>query len=328
MVIHTRVPVTDKYNSIRLHAEIWQRLLSSGSATSSRQQFDKARDAIIELYHYGSFDWKAHALSFSRNSVFVFHNVTPASELWRWSPLVALRALAAQLQLRLMPRSLPWIAVSEYNRKQLTRLKFRSVELVPLAFDLQEPGTKADRPTLLFVGRIAPSKNLIMLLRVFQSVCERSPIAPRLLLVSGRKKRCHFADAFQRELETSPVSGNVTWYAEPLPYSDLKEIYRSAWLYVSMSRHEGFGAPVCEAISLGTPALFLECGGTESMLGRSGCISRAEQDHFAGRVGELLSDGTLRQQLLAEQAAHVREFCREKVTQRLRAALKRLCERF
>ena len=96
-----------------------------------------------------------------------------------------------------------------------------------------------------------------------------------------------------------------------------------------MSRHEGFGAPPCQAISFGTPALFLECGGTESVLGRAGCVSREEgQNRFADRILELLANEEARAELLQEQSAAVRELSSGKVSQRLYAILERVSTRW
>jgi glycosyltransferase involved in cell wall biosynthesis len=330
MIVRTLVPsVCAKYNAIRLHAELWHRALGPHLEEGSSVSVARWRDArsngrAVQLYHYGSFDWLAWALSYSRDAVFVFHNVTPVHELWQWSPMVALRALAAELQLRLMPKDLPWVAVSEFNRKQLLKIGFKTVETVPLIFDGQTKGPKSDRPTLLFVGRIAPNKNVIALLRAFCSVWEGSAPKPRLVLVGARKRRCRYADAFERELASCPARADIVWHASSLRHSELQDLYRSAWLYLSMSRHEGFGAPVCEAVSFGAPALFLECGGTESVFGAAGRVRREDLDHFADRVLELLASEEARLGLLREQDAIVQLLCSSRVAQMLRSALRRL----
>ena len=330
MVVHTLVPaVCGKYNAIRLHAEVWHTALRpslhDGSSTAVAGWRDACRrDRGVQLYHYGSFDWLAWALSLSPDAVFVYHNVTPVSELWRWSPLVALRALGAAFQLRLLPKRLPWLAVSEFNREQLLKIGFSTVETVPLVFDEQTKGKKSEVPTLLFVGRISPNKNVIALLRAFCSVWERSSPKPRLVLVGARKRRCRYAEAFERELNSCRARKDIVWHANSLRYSELQELFRSAWLYLSMSRHEGFGAPVCQAVSFGTPSLFLECGGTESVLGAAGLVRSEGRRQFADRVLELLASEDARLQLLQDQDAVVRQLCGSSVAPLLYSALSRL----
>jgi len=330
MVVHTLVPaVCGRYNAIRLHAAVWHRALDSflheeSSVLPASWRGLRSRERGVLLYHYASFDWIAWVLSLSPDAVFVYHNVTPARELCRWSPLVALRALAAGLQLRLMPKRLPWLAVSEFNREQLLRIGFRTVETVPLIFEEQSKGKKSDQPTLLFVGRISPNKNVIALLRAFRSVWERSPLKPRLVLVGARKRRCRYADAFERELQSCPAREDIVWQAGAVPYSELQDMFRSAWVYVSMSRHEGFGAPVCQAVSFGTPALFLECGGTESVFGAAGLVRKEGQGYFADRVLELLASEQARLRLLREQDAIVQQLYSSRVAPRLYSAIKQL----
>lgn len=330
MVLRTLVPaVCGKYNAVRLHAEIWHcamgPCLQEGSSTSLATWRElRSRQRGVLLYHYASFDWLAWALSVSPDAVFVYHNVTPAGELWRWSPLVALRALAAAVQLRLMPKDLPWLAVSEFNRQELIKIGFKTVETVPLIFDEQTKGKKSELPTLLFVGRISPNKNVIALLRAFCSVWERSSPKPRLVLVGARKRRCRYADAFERELNSCPAKADIVWHASSVRYSQLQDLYRSAWLYLSMSRHEGFGAPVCQAVSFGTPALFLECGGTESVLGAAGLVRSEGQGNVADRVLELLASEEARLRLLRAQAVIIQLLDSASVAERLCSALSRL----
>ena len=330
MVVRTLIPaVCSKYNAIRLHAEVWHRTLDPCLQEGSSVSLAVWRDARshgrgVLLYHYGSFDWLAWPLCLSPDAVFVYHNVTPAREVWRWSPLVAFRALAAAFQLRLMPKHLPWLAVSEFNREELLKIGFKTVETVPLVFEEQTKGQKSDVPTLLFVGRISPNKNVIELLRTFCSVWESSSPKPRLVLVGARKRWCRYADAFEREVHSCPAREDIVWHAISMRYSELQELFRSAWLYVSMSRHEGFGAPVCQAVSFGTPALFLECGGTESVFGAAGLVRSERQGDFADRVVELLASQEARLRLLREQDAIVQSLYGPRVAPLLYSALKRL----
>ena len=53
---------------------------------------------------------------------------------------------------------------------------------------------------------------------------------------------------------------------------DIYALYRAADLYVSFSRHEGFGMPLVEAMAFDLPVLAHSAGGTAATLGSGGLI--------------------------------------------------------
>ena len=87
----------------------------------------------------------------------------------------------------------------------------------------------------------------------------------------------------------------------------LHELYQSCWLYVSTSLHEGLGMPVCEAILHGTPAIYMECGGQESVLNSLGMIPLGNSNKFADKVLELISDENKRNSLLEAQISELKK---------------------
>ena len=75
-----------------------------------------------------------------------------------------------------------------------------------------------------------------------------------------------------------------------------------------MSLHEGFGMPVCEAIAANTPALYIECGGTETALEGEGMVLKKDMEIYWIKVLELLSDQNKLYLLLINQRKHVEKF--------------------
>lgn len=318
------VPKESPYNSIYLQAIAYLKALATQIhftpevASSRRAVFGRRR--ALTLYHYGSFDIFASWLAYRGQSVFVFHNVTDATFFWRWSVLVAIRALAASVQLSLFPKTVSWLTVSQFNCDVLRGKGFHDVTVVPCVIPPQICAAKTQHPSLLFIGRIAPNKNVLGLLDGYvQMASAWKGEPPSLLIVGARKTRCRYADAFEERYEAVRRVFPVIWRKDPLPYEDLQRLYASSWVYVSASRHEGFAVPVMEAITAGTPALYLSCGGTESVLKGIGCIQ--SPGSFAEHVKLHLVDRVKRTSLLEAQQTFTREFTVSKVGATLVAAL-------
>ena len=323
-MVRCAVPVESPHNSIYLQAVAWLKALATQvhvvpEVLSSRKAA-LCKGSAFTLYHYGSFDIFASWLAYRRRTVFVFHNVTGATHLWKWSLLVATRALAAEAQLALFPKDLPWLTVSQFNCKILREKGFNDVRIVPCVIPDQIRAKKTTQPSLLFVGRIAPNKNVLGLLDSYAqlaSTWEGEP--PSLVLVGPRKSRCRYGDAFERRYEEVHRNLPVIWHSSPLPYVDLQRLYASSWLYVSASRHEGFAVPVMEAIAAGTPALYLSCGGTESVLNGTGCVRSTRS--MAEAIGCHLKDEAKRTSLLEVQQTFTDQFTPSRIGAALIAAL-------
>lgn len=269
------------------------------------------------IYHYGSFDWAAFGLASRPKTVFVYHNVTPAHFFWKWQPQVGVRSWLSRLQLLSMPKSIPWVAVSDFNARCLRELGFRNVSVCPLLVQWDRPnhGAARKQDELLFVGRISPNKNCDTLL--FQTAKAAEALGRRLSLtvVGDVKPGCPYGARFERlvrEFEDHPLL-EVRWIVGGIQRSALAELYDSAALYVSTSLHEGFGLPVVEAIAHGCPAVYVECGGTETLLAKLGMVPAAEVDSYWERLVELLSQPDRLEALGRAQAAKAQDFSPSRV---------------
>lgn len=106
-----------------------------------------------------------------------------------------------------------------------------------------------EAPYIICVGSLQPHKNLRRILRVFR-VLRRE--YPQLELRIVGRRQAHFVEESELKelLETSGVS-----FLGYLPESELATAYQNAVFFAFPSLEEGFGLPVLEAMSLGTPVL-------------------------------------------------------------------------
>ena len=112
-------------------------------------------------------------------------------------------------------------------------------------------------PTVLYVGRFDPYKNLVGLVEAMAEVREQIPDV-RLRVIGPPDQR--YPEAPQRARELG-IEGAVEWvgYASN---QDLVQAYQAADVFALPSRYEGFGLPVLEAMACGTPVV---CGNRSSL---------------------------------------------------------------
>jgi glycosyltransferase involved in cell wall biosynthesis len=166
-------------------------------------------------------------------------------------------------------------------------------------------GIAPERPTLLFVGRVAFEKNIEYLV---ESAAIAARSIPDLLLIIagegpalGRLKRL----VIKRELE-----GNVMFIGYLDRDRELPSCYAAADAFVFASRTETQGLVLLEAMAVGIPVISLAVMGTCDILdpGRGAIIPRDDERDFAAKIVQLIGDDELRQRLAREARNYAREW--------------------
>lgn len=106
-------------------------------------------------------------------------------------------------------------------------------------------------PYILYVGNLKPHKNVSCLLRAFALLRERRAIPHRLLIVGSDKKGTSSLALESSQLGISDSTDFISGVEQGL----LPKVYAGADVLVMPSRIEGFGLPVLEAMSCGTPVV-------------------------------------------------------------------------
>jgi 1,2-diacylglycerol 3-alpha-glucosyltransferase len=119
----------------------------------------------------------------------------------------------------------------------------------------------ADRPILLYVGRVAFEKNIDFLLRTFVRVLTRQPDA--LFVIAGEGPALSHLNRLARELGI----GNAVRFIGYLDRStELPDCYAAGDVFVFASRTETQGLVLLEAMAQGTPVVSTAELGTRSIL--------------------------------------------------------------
>jgi 1,2-diacylglycerol 3-alpha-glucosyltransferase len=155
-------------------------------------------------------------------------------------------------------------------------------------------GITADRPTLLYVGRVAHEKNIEFLLRMMTAVREKIPSALFLIVGEGPAREHLRAQAIELGL-----SDSVKFIGYLDRDTELLDCYRGGDVFVFASRTETQGLVLLEALAQGTPVVSTMHMGTRDVLenARGVRIVGEQISEFAEAVIKLLRNKIERERL-------------------------------
>ena len=158
---------------------------------------------------------------------------------------------------------------------------------------------------LLFVGTIAPRKNVDRLLTAYAQVRERRRDVPPLVLVGQTTPES--SQTLDR-LTSPPLAGHVR-HEGYVDDRQLRRLYEEAVLVVLPSLDEGFGIPALEAMTVGAPLIAAARGALPEVVGDAGLlIDPLDVSALAASLERVLTDDQLRARLSAAGPARAREF--------------------
>jgi 1,2-diacylglycerol 3-alpha-glucosyltransferase len=161
-------------------------------------------------------------------------------------------------------------------------------------------GIEADRPTLLYVGRIAHEKNIDFLLHCFKRIHVAVPEA--LFIITGEGPAREHLQTLTHKLQLDAAVKFIGYLQRD---TELLDCYRAGDLFVFASRTETQGLVLLEALAQGTPVVSTMHMGTRDVLHntRGTRIVSEDEQAFAQACIDLLKDAATRKQL-AERAPH------------------------
>ena len=171
------------------------------------------------------------------------------------------------------------ITVSDFSRHELIRfLKLvpQKVRVIHEAADGDSAGRDSDVALedtrlrhglparyLLFVGGFERHKNVSGLLSVFAEVRRAAPDTALVVVADGEGLTAARADAAALGL----VEGRDVSFLQRLADDTLRDVYRCAAAFVTLSWHEGFCLPVLEAMASNTPVVASRFGAIPEIAG-------------------------------------------------------------
>jgi glycosyltransferase involved in cell wall biosynthesis len=320
-------------------SELYALTIDEGLVGDVRRFDDRAAHAgDITLLHYALPSPMTAALKSLRGArVLVYHNVTPAAFFAPYDPALFRLATLGRRELATLAGHVDLaVGVSDFNRRELESLGFEPTAILPLAVDTGRLTEAESRPALdrllddeyvnfLFVGRIAPNKKIEDHIRLAEQYKRYIDAYYRFIFVG----RC---DAVPRYYAT--IRGLMSEYrlleerfifTGPVPDAELATYFRRAAVYISLSEHEGFCAPLLEAMATDVPILAYGAAAVPETLGGAGMqFAPKDLEYAAELLGALAFDDDLRDKVLAGQRQRLADFNDERVERDLASLVRRV----
>jgi glycosyltransferase involved in cell wall biosynthesis len=191
------------------------------------------------------------------------------------------------------------VGVCEATCKNLREAPFSHARKVVRVYNGATPLTRTDFAslgkrgfTLVFVGRLAPVKDLGTLLRAVANAAEKV-LGLELWIVGDGPARAAL-EAQARELG---IAEQVRFWGQRL---DTAQFFSAADAFVMSSVSEGLPISLLEAMSLGVPSIVTDVGGMAEVVRRSGgglLVPVGDAEKYAQAIVRMAYDQQLRDQL-------------------------------
>jgi glycosyltransferase involved in cell wall biosynthesis len=159
---------------------------------------------------------------------------------------------------------------------------------------------------ILFVGKLQPRKNLPRLIEAFNKISNDSINNELHLVICG--KLSWMTDEIKSKLFKSPAHNRII-FANEVSNNDLLWYYRCATIFTYISLYEGFGLPILEAMSAGTPVVTSNFGAMAEIAGNAALlVDPLDVDAIANGLNALLQDETLQEKLRLEGKKRIKNY--------------------
>ena len=297
----------------------------------SVKDMDPPGEGDVLLYHGSTGDLMNLRIPLLQGKkVMRYHNITPPSFFEEYSRRNRDLAENGYREMEMIADCFRYgVAVSDYNRQDMRRLKFHCpIDVCPIVIPFEDYDREPDAEVmarygedgwtnLLFVGRITPNKRQENVIRAFFHYHRYRNPKSRLFLVGSATGMETYLARLKQYVRVLGLEDAVIFTGQ-ISFRAILAYYRLADVFVCMSEHEGFCVPVVEAMYFGVPIVALRAAAVPETLGKGGLLLEdSRPETAAAAIDRILTDRDLRDSLAAEQQRKLREFRYGAVKERL-----------
>ncbi|MGC4085875.1 MAG: glycosyltransferase [Vicinamibacterales bacterium] len=166
-----------------------------------------------------------------------------------------------------------------------------------------------DMINFLFVGRIAPNKKIEDHIWLAEHYKRYVDAYYRFIFVGKYDAVPRYYQSIRGMMTEYRLLAERFVFTGPVPDEDLAVYYRHAAVYISLSEHEGFCAPLLEAMATDVPILAYSSAAVPETLGGAGVqFAPKDMEYAAELLGMLTFDDDLRARVIAGQRKRLADF--------------------
>jgi glycosyltransferase involved in cell wall biosynthesis len=272
-------------------------------------------DALIHHFSIGSRASRT-AYALPGHMALVYHNITPPEYfIGVHKELVKLCFRGRRELSAYVSRCDIALGDSEFNRRELEALGFRSTGVLPVIPDFSHLDVDPDAAPLgfgrvfddeftnvMFVGRVIPSKKFEDVIRAFHVYRTRYNHKSRLLLVGSYGGFDRYL-AMLQSLVTSLGTPDVLFLGH-VSNEELSALYDVADVFLCASEHEGFCVPLIEAFYKRVPVLAYAATAVPATMDGGGILYDTKDPHeIAQLLHAVVDNRQVESAVLASQDA-------------------------
>lgn len=204
------------------------------------------------------------------------------------------------------------ITVSNYCKSEIAKYFPASNEKIHVIYNalgINQKTFKAEgKPALLgdkyflYIGNCRSYKNLEVLIDGFNVFRNKNP---KMKLAVAGNDLCEHIKAKVRVLN---IEKDVVFIHNPTD-KEISDLYRGATAFIFPSKQEGFGIPVVEAMSAGTPVIISDAEALVEVAGDAAIVFKKHNpDELAILMEKIIADNNLRIELIGKGYNKASEF--------------------
>ncbi len=238
--------------------------------------------------------------------VIIYHNITPYEFFMDFHRGLALDCYNGRAELKNFVGKVDLaLGDSEYNETG-----FSNTGVLPLAMNFQKfdigtaPVLKElfddGKTNILFAGRLAPHKKIEDVIRVFHLYQTYFNPGSRLFIVGDYREFERYLFVLQNMVARMKIK-NVHFTGH-IPDDELVSYYKLSHLYLHLSEHEGFCAPILESYYLDIPVVAFNAGAVRETMNNGGIlVNRKDFLRLAAAIDHILTNTPLKTAIIRSQ---------------------------
>ena len=232
--------------------------------------------------------------------IIIYHNITPHHFFLDYHRILAKDCFKGRIELKnLVDKVDLALGDSLYNESELKEMGFPKTGVLPLVMDFlkfdKEPVPilnelfNDEKTNILYIGRIIPNKKIEDIIKIFHVYQKYFNGNSRLFIVGEYRGFERYLCALQNLVLKLNVKG--VFFTGHTPDDELISYYKLSNLYLHMSEHEWFCAPVVESFYLDIPVVAFNAGAVSETMNVGGIlVNKKNPIHIASLMDKILKD--------------------------------------